>query len=70
MTNDEWEIPQKLQPDPNDYPFDLERALNAVVNVKTYVPADAFTANTLGTERAGSGVVIRDTGLVATSAIW
>ena len=66
MTNDEWEIPQKLQPDPNDYPFDLERALNAVVNVKTYVPADAFTANTLGTERAGSGVVIRDTGLVAT----
>ena len=66
MTNDEWEIPQKLQPDPNDYSFDLERALNAVVNVKTYVPADAFTANTLGTERAGSGVVIRDTGLVAT----
>ena len=66
MTNDEWEIPQKLQPDPNDYPFDLERVLNAVVNVKTYVPADAFTANTLGTERAGSGVVIRDTGLVAT----
>ena len=66
MTNEEWEIPLKLQPDPSDYSFDLERALNAVVNIKTYVPADAFTANTLGTERAGSGVVIRDTGLVAT----
>ncbi len=66
MTNEEWEIPLKLQPDPANYSFDLERALSAVVNVKTYVPADAFTANTLGTERAGSGVVIRDTGLVAT----
>ena len=66
MTNEEWEIPLKLQPDPADYSFDLERALSAIVNVKTYVPADAFTANTLGTERAGSGVVIRDTGLVAT----
>ena len=38
----------------------------AVVNLKTYVPADAFTAGTLGTERAGSGVVIRESGLVAT----
>lgn len=66
MTNEEWEIPLKLQPDPSDYSFDLERALSAVVHIKTYVPADAFTANTLGTERAGSGVVIRDTGLVAT----
>jgi len=36
------------------------------VGLKTYVPADAFTANTLGTERAGSGVVINDKGLVAT----
>ncbi len=66
MTDEDWEIPLKLQPDPEDYSFDLERALSSVVNVKTYVPADAFTANTLGTERAGSGVVIRDTGLVAT----
>ncbi len=62
----DWEIPPALRPNPNDYSFDLERALKAVVSLKTYAPNDAFTANTLGTERAGSGVLIRDTGLIAT----
>ena len=66
MKNQDWEIPPALRPNPSDYSFDLERALKAVVSLKTYVPADAFTANTLGTERAGSGVMIRDTGLIAT----
>ena len=66
MKNQDWEIPPNLRPDPDDYSFDLERALKAVVSLKTYVPADAFTASTLGTERAGSGVVINDKGLVAT----
>ena len=66
MKNQDWEIPPKLQPDPDDYSFDLERSLRAIVNLKTYVPPDAFTADTLGTERAGSGVVIRESGLVAT----
>lgn len=66
MKNQDWEIPRNLQPEPDDYSFDLERTLKAVVSLKTYVPADAFTANTLGTERAGSGVVINDTGLIAT----
>jgi S1-C subfamily serine protease len=36
------------------------------VSLKTYVPSDAHTAENLGTERAGSGVVIRETGIVAT----
>ena len=67
MSDDEhWEIPRKLQPDPNDYGFDIEAALRAVVGLRAGVPADAFTADTLGTERAGSGVVIREDGLVAT----
>ncbi len=66
MKKSEWEIPANLQPDPDDYSFDLERALRGVVGVKSYVPGDAFTAQTLGTERAGSGAVIRETGLVAT----
>jgi S1-C subfamily serine protease len=62
----DWEIPANLQPDPNDYPYDLERTLSAVVGLRSFVPPDAFTAGTLGTERAGSGVVIRESGLVAT----
>ena len=66
MKDQDWEIPPALRPNPNDFSFDLERALKAVVSLKTYVPNDAFTANTLGTERAGSGVMIRDTGLIAT----
>ena len=66
MKKSDWEIPANQQPDPDDYSFDLERTLKAVVSLKSYVPGDAFTANTLGTERAGSGVVIRENGLVAT----
>ena len=66
MKNEDWEIPPNLQPDPDDYGFDLERALKSVVTLKTYIPSDAFTANTLGTERAGSGVLIRENGLIAT----
>src|SRR6185437_11387256 len=66
MKKSDWEIPTNLQPDPDDYPYDLERTLKGVVSIKSYVPGDAFTANSLGTERAGSGVVIRESGLVAT----
>ena len=66
MAKGEGDIPANLQPDPADYGFDLMRALTSVVGIKSYVPVDAFTAGTLGTERAGSGVVIRESGLVAT----
>ncbi|MGK9235874.1 S1C family serine protease [Inquilinus limosus] len=63
---DDWEVPVRAQPDPDDYAFDLDRALNAVLGLTARVPADAFTAGTLGTERAGNGVVIRDDGIVLT----
>ena len=62
----EWAIPPKLQPDPADYRFDLDAALRAIVGVRTGIPDDAYTAGTLGTERSGSGVVIRADGLVLT----
>jgi len=62
----DWEIPAELQPDPDDYSFDLDRVLESVVGLSSAVPADAFTAGTLGTERMGSGVVIREDGLVLT----
>jgi S1-C subfamily serine protease len=67
MSDEEWEIPAQLQPVPEDYDFDLDGALRAVVGVKSLVPPDAYTAGTLGTERAGSGVVIDSaSGLVLT----
>ncbi|MGC2204196.1 MAG: S1C family serine protease, partial [Stellaceae bacterium] len=62
----DWEIPGEIQPKPADCPFDLDRALNAVVGLRATVPEDAFTAGSLGTERAGSGVLIRQDGLVLT----
>jgi S1-C subfamily serine protease len=40
--------------------------LAAVVHVRAEVPRDARTADTLGTERRGSGVVIDADGLVLT----
>src|SRR5256885_10341890 len=62
----EWEIPTEIQPKSEDCAFDLNRALGAVLGVHVTVPEDAFTAQTLGTERAGSGVLIRKDGLVLT----
>jgi S1-C subfamily serine protease len=62
----DWEIPAQLQPNPRDCAFDLERTLLSVVGLRASVPDDAFTASILGTERAGSGVVIREDGLVLT----
>ena len=61
----ESKVPSAVQPQAGDYSFDLDRALGAVVGLHSLVPADAFTAETLGTERAGNGVVI-DRGLVLT----
>lgn len=61
----EWKVPQAVQPRAEDFGFDLDRALSAVVGLHAIIPADAFTADTLGTERAGNGVVIDD-GLVLT----
>jgi len=61
-----WAFPEAFQPDPEKTQFDLERALNSVVLVRTEVPADAYSAQNLGTERAGYGAVIREDGLVVT----
>lgn len=61
----EWKVPQAVQPRTEDYPYDLERTLSSVVGLHTIVQADAFTADTLGVERAGNGVLI-DNGLVLT----
>lgn len=61
----EWKVPPAFQPRPEDYRFDLDRALTSVVGLHSIIPSDAFSAETLGTERAGNGVLIDD-GLVLT----
>jgi S1-C subfamily serine protease len=46
--------------------LDLDHALQSIVALHSMIPEDGFTATILGTERAGSGVVIRESGLVLT----
>ena len=62
----DWEIPGEIQPKPGDCAFDLDRALSAVLGLRATIPEDASSAGRLGTERAGSGVLIRKDGLVLT----
>ena len=74
----DWQFPVEMRPRPEDWRFDLDGALDAVVQLRAEIPEDAFTAQILGTERVGNGVVIRDDGLVVTigyliteaSTIW
>ena len=44
----------------------IEPVLRSVVAIRSSIPEDAFTAGTLGNLREGSGVVIRENGLVLT----
>jgi S1-C subfamily serine protease len=64
-SSSDWEMPLSIQPKPENFAYDLEEALNSLVGLRAIVPADAFTAETLGTERSGNGVLIRD-GVVLT----
>ena len=61
----EWKVPPANQPRAADYSFDLDRVLSSVVGLHSIIPSDAFSADTLGTERAGNGVLIED-GLILT----
>jgi S1-C subfamily serine protease len=63
---DGYEVEARLRPAAHGHPFDLDRALSAVVALEARVSAEAFTATTLGTERIGNGTVIGPNGLVLT----
>ena len=74
----EWAFQDPLQPKAGETQFDLSAAFDAMVLVRAEVPPDGYTVSTLGTERGGYGVVIREDGLVLTigylineaSSIW
>lgn len=65
-------------PDPADCNEQVLAALESVVSIRTRIPDDAMTANILGTEREGHGVVINEDGLILTigyivteaSSVW
>jgi S1-C subfamily serine protease len=62
----EWRVPPEAEPNPRNYDFDLAAALSSVVGLRSRIPSDAFTAEVLGTERSGNGVVIDAKGVVLT----
>ncbi len=66
MNQEEWQFPDDLQPDQDEFKFQLDQRLNAVVSLKAEIPEDGFTADTLGTTRQGNGVLIDKSGLIIT----
>jgi S1-C subfamily serine protease len=66
VSDTEWAIPEAAQPKVAEFAFDLDQTLAAVLQLRSEVPGDAFTASILGTERAGNGVMIGADGLVLT----
>jgi S1-C subfamily serine protease len=63
---DGFEVERQLRPSGHGLAFDLDRSLSSVVVLHARVPPDAFTAETLGPERLGNGIVIGNNGLVLT----
>src|SRR5579863_7396944 len=57
--SEEWELPEPLRPQQGRFGFDLGATYGSVVLVHTEASEDGSTAAFLGTERLGSGVVIR-----------
>ena len=58
--------PRRDHPNAARAGIDVGRALKSIVTIQASIPEDAFTAETLGEQRTGSGVVIRESGLVLT----
>ena len=56
---EEWELPVALRPRQEGLDFDLETAYRSLVLLHAKISDDSWTAADLGTERLGSGVVIR-----------
>ena len=63
---DYFEVERAMRPSPGAQTFDLEAALDSLVVLHARVPEDAYTAESLGLQRLGNGIVIGETGLVLT----
>ena len=76
--SDDWAFPANLRPKSEVFGFDVDAALESMVQLRAEIPDDAFTASVLGTGRVGNGIVIDTNGLILTigyliteaSAIW
>lgn len=67
LEDSDWQVPSQAQPKDSDVSFNLGEVLDSVVLLRSEVPEDALTAQILGTERVGNGVLIDHTGLILTA---
>jgi S1-C subfamily serine protease len=65
-TEADWAFAEADRAKPDEVDYDLDRVLQSMVALRAEIPEDAFTAGILGTERAGNGIVIDETGLILT----
>ena len=65
-TESDWAFAEADRANPDEVDYDLDRVLHSMVALRAEIPSDAFTADILGTERAGNGIVIGESGLVLT----
>jgi S1-C subfamily serine protease len=56
--SDHRKRPADRRPQASAFDFDIDLTLSSVIGIRTTVPSDAFTAEALGTERVGHGVMI------------
>ncbi len=56
----------QLHPSPQDLEFDLAERKASMVSLRSQIPADALSAQSLGTDRSGNGVMIESSGLILT----
>ena len=60
------EVDKALRPAPRAFEFNLDRCLSSVVALESRVSDEAFTAESLGTNRVGNAIVIGAEGLLLT----
>ena len=66
MAETDGPIPAHLRPQPEKLRFDLQARLRSMLLVHAKVPEEAYTADALGTERIGHGILIDPGNLVLT----
>jgi len=54
----DWQIPAELQPELDYYDFELVKVLKSIAALRSEIPADAYSAESMGTSRQGQAVHI------------
>ena len=62
MSSSDWRVPTAVQPKPQDYEYDLDRALASIVGIRSVIPSDALSIGSSSEARVGGRVVVAGAG--------